>query len=74
MELAGEVYALRDRLTTIELLLERQGSITRGDIEEYVSGSEERAERLARRDRFIEAMLAPMTYNPDSPHPPFEPA
>ena len=72
MELAGEVYVLRDRLRTIEQVLDRKGYLTRADLEESEASGDDRAQRLVERDAFIERILAPMTYEADSPSPPFE--
>jgi hypothetical protein len=74
MELAGELYVVRDRLRTIETLLERHGTLSRADLDAYQPSPEERAERLAARDDFIQRILTPMTAEADSPAPTFEPA
>jgi hypothetical protein len=74
MELAAEVYVLRDRLSTVERVLERKGTLDRADIELYQPTPEERALRLAERNALIARILAPMTAESDSPAPPFEPA
>ena len=74
MELAAEVYVLRDRLNTVERVLERGGTLIRADLESYQPTPAERAQRLAERDALIARILAPMTAESDSPAPPFEPA
>ena len=74
MELAAEVYVLRDRLTTVERVLERGGSLDRAELESYQPTPDERAQRLAERNALIARILAPMTAESDSPAPPFEPA
>jgi hypothetical protein len=74
MELAAEVYALRDRVRTLEVLLERSGTVSLADVEVYTPSEQERAARLAERDRLIARILAPMTAEADSPAPPHEPA
>jgi len=74
MELAAEVYVLRDRLSTVERVLEREGTLVRADLESYQPAPEERAQRLAERNALIARILAPMTAESDSPAPPFEPA
>jgi hypothetical protein len=74
MELAAEVYVLRDRLHTIEHLLERAGVLDRAEVEQYRPTEAERAVRLAERDALIARILAPMTAESDSPAPPFQPA
>ena len=73
LELAAEVYVLRDRLRTVELALER-GGMDRDELDRYEPTEVERAERLAERDALIVRILAPMTAEADSPAPPFEPA
>jgi hypothetical protein len=74
MELAAEVYVLRDRLRTLERVLERQGTLQLADLEGYTPSAEEGRQRLAERDELIARVLAPMTAEADSPSPPFEPA
>jgi hypothetical protein len=74
MELAAEVYVLRDRLETVERVLEQSGTLTREALDRYEPSEAERAARLARRDALIARILAPMTAGSDSPTPPFEPA
>jgi hypothetical protein len=73
LELAGEVYALRDRMQTLEQLLEQNGVFTADDVRDFVPSAEERAARLADRDALIARLLAPMTSTADSPAPAFEP-
>jgi hypothetical protein len=74
MELAAEVYILRDRLETVERLLERDGVLTRHALDDYEPTEQERAQRLAERDVLIARILAPMTAQSHSPAPPFDPA
>jgi hypothetical protein len=74
LELAAEVYVLRDRLRTVEEALERAGGISREALDRYEPSEAERAQRLAERDALIARILAPMTAQADSPAPPFEPA
>ena len=45
MAVAGELAVLRQRLATIETLLETRGSITRADIESFEPTPEQQAER-----------------------------
>jgi hypothetical protein len=73
LELAAEVYVLRDRLRTVELALERCG-VTREELAGYEPNEAERAQRLLERDALIARILAPMTAEANSPAPPFEPA
>jgi hypothetical protein len=74
MELAAEVYVLRDRLHTLEGLLERAGTLDRSELSTHPATEVERAQRLAARDALITRLLAPMTAEFESPAPPFEPA
>jgi hypothetical protein len=73
MELAGELYVLRDRMRTLEHVLAQKGVVTAEDLAGYAPSAEERAARLADRDALIERIAAPMTYTADSPAPAFEP-
>jgi hypothetical protein len=74
LELAAEVYVLRERLHTLEQLLERSGTLSPSDLESHSPTDAERAQRLAERDALLARILAPMTAEFDSPAPPFEPA
>jgi hypothetical protein len=74
MELAGEVYALRERVNTLEILLTQYGALVDGEVERFQPAPELRVERLAQRDAFVARLLAPMTYEADSPAPPLRPA
>jgi hypothetical protein len=74
MELAAEVYVLRDRVETLERALEDSGALTRAALDAAEPSDADRAARLARRDALIARILAPMTAESDSPAPPFEPA
>jgi hypothetical protein len=74
MELAGEVYALRERLDTVERLLTERGVLVDEELEHYQLSPEDRAARLAEREAFVSRLLAPMTYEADSPAPPYQPA
>ncbi len=74
MELAGEVYVLRDRLRRLETLLEERGSLTRADLDAFQPSAKQRSAWLAERDAFIARVLAPMAAEADSPAPAFEPA
>ena len=74
MELAGELYVVRDRLRTLEMLLEQRGTLSVADLDTYRPSTEEQSRRLAERDAFIQRILAPMTAAAESPAPAFEPA
>ena len=72
MELAAEVYVLRDRLETVERLLERSGTLDVTELNNYQPDDAERAQRLARRDALIARIMAPMIAESDSPAPPYQ--
>lgn len=55
--LAGEVSVLRDRMDTIEQLLERGEKVSRDAIDAFIPDAEVRAQRDERRDQFISVIL-----------------
>ncbi len=57
MGLAGEVSVMHDRLDTIERLLDANGTLARGDIEQFVVDATVNAERDAWRERFLDNVL-----------------
>jgi len=57
MGLAGEVAVMRDRLDTLERLLERTGALQRADIEQYRPDARVTAERAAWREAFLAEVL-----------------
>lgn len=57
MALAGELSVTRDRLDTMERLLDRNNLLDRDDIEGFVPSDEEAAERGRRRDDYIARVL-----------------
>ncbi len=57
MALAGEVSVMRERMDTIERLLESKGSITRADIEGYAPDRAAGAERGLLTKEFIARIL-----------------
>lgn len=57
MGLAGEVAVMRDRLDTLERLLERQGGVTRAEIDAYRPEPSVEAERAAWRETFLGEVL-----------------
>jgi hypothetical protein len=52
-----EVSVVRDRLDTVERLLDRRTSITRADIENYRPDGPVEAERVAWRDAYVKRVL-----------------
>jgi len=57
MGLAGEVAVMRDRLDTLERLLERTGALQRSDIDAFVPDAETVAARAAWREAFLGEVL-----------------
>ena len=57
MGLAGEVSVSRDRLDSIERLLENKQLLTRSEIENYEPTSTVMAERAAWRETFLDEVL-----------------
>jgi len=57
LELMAETSALRDRVDTIERLLDANGSVSRADIEAYRADDAVEGERTAWRKSFIERVL-----------------
>ena len=53
VSLGNEVYALRDRLRTIEKMLEAKGTISRADVEVYKPTPEEEEEICKDNDAFF---------------------
>jgi hypothetical protein len=57
MALVGEVSVLRERLDTVERLLDAKGTISRADIERYEPDAEAGFERGARTREFIARVM-----------------
>jgi hypothetical protein len=57
LELMTEVSVVRDRLDTVERLLDQQTAITRADIENYRPDAASEAERVAWRDAYVKRVL-----------------
>lgn len=53
IELTTEVGVLRERLDTVERLLDREASVTRASIEAFQADATAEAERAAWRDAFL---------------------
>ncbi|WP_205590102.1 hypothetical protein [Sphingomonas paeninsulae] len=56
-ELMTEVSVIRDRLDTVERLLDTKGSVSRDDIEAYRPDAAAEAERAAVRDAYVKRVL-----------------
>lgn len=57
MSLIGEVSVLRDRLDSVERLLEKGEPFKREDIDNFLPGAEAEAERENTRRRYIERVM-----------------
>jgi hypothetical protein len=57
LELLTEVSVVRERMDTIERLLDSKTSISRADIEDYRPDADAEAERVAWRDAYIKRVL-----------------
>ena len=57
LELTTEVSVLRERLDTVERLLDRHGSVTRAAIEAFVPEAEVENERAAWRDAYVKRVF-----------------
>ena len=59
--LGSEVWANRRRMSIIEALLEKEGSVSAEMIEAYMPSEEQEAAWQAERDRFIAATFGPLS-------------
>lgn len=57
LELMAEVTALRERIDTIEGLLEKQGSLSREEVENFFPTAADNARRAAWTDAFIKRVM-----------------
>ena len=57
LRLAMEISVLRDRLSTHETLLARQGALRRDDVERFVPGAEEAKRRADASTQLIEDIV-----------------
>lgn len=57
VELTTEVAVLRERVDTVERLLDTRGSVTRADIEAYHPPADVEAERNAWRDAYLKRVF-----------------
>ena len=57
MTLIGEVSVLRDRLDSVERLIEKGGLFKRGDIDNFLPDEQAEAEREDTRQRYIERVM-----------------
>lgn len=57
LSLASELSVVRDRLDTVERLIEQRDLLPRSAIEDYEPSATERAERAARRAEYLDRVL-----------------
>jgi hypothetical protein len=57
LELMTEVAVVRERLDTVERLLDANGSVSRAEIEAYRANADVEAERVAWRDAYFQRVM-----------------
>ena len=63
IRLAGELYVTKDRLTTLETIIEEKGLLDLSEIETYSKNAENNENINKQRDDFIANLLEPLTKN-----------
>lgn len=63
IKLAGELYVTKDRLTTLESIIEEKGLLDLSEIETYSKNAENNEKINEQRDEFIANLLEPLTKN-----------
>lgn len=63
IRLAGELYVTKDRLTTLETIIEEKGLLDLSEIETYSKNAENNKKINEQRDEFIANLLEPLTKN-----------
>ncbi len=63
IRLAGELYVTKDRLTTLETIIEDKGLLDLSEIETYSKNAENNKKINEQRDEFIANLLEPLTKN-----------
>ena len=63
IRLAGELYVTKDRLTTLETIIEEKGLLDLSEIETYSKNAENNKKINEQRDDFIANLLEPLTKN-----------
>ena len=61
LALSQELYVLRDRMRTIERLLDEKKVITRSDIDDYMPDPQTQSQILGERDAYIERLFSPLS-------------
>jgi len=63
IRLASELYVTKDRLTTLETIIEEKGLLDLSEIETYSKNAENNEKINEQRDEFIANLLEPLTKN-----------
>jgi len=63
IRLASELYVTKDRLTTLETIIEEKGLLDISEIETYSKNAENNEKINEQRDEFIANLLEPLTKN-----------
>lgn len=63
IRLASELYVTKDRLTTLETIIEEKGLLDISEIETYSRNAENNEKINEQRDEFIANLLEPLTKN-----------
>lgn len=61
IRLAGELYVTKDRLTTLESIIEEKGILDLSEIETYSQNAENNEKLSEQRDEFVASLLEPLT-------------
>ena len=61
IRLAGELYVTKDRLTTLESIIEEKGILDLSEIETYSQNAENNEKLSEQRDEFVANLLEPLT-------------
>lgn len=60
MALSAEVWVLNDKLRALETLLDRQGVVSRDDLDSYVPDAESSETTTAARQAFVRTLMEPL--------------
>ena len=63
IRLASELYVTKDRLSTLETIIEEKGLLDISEIETYSKNAENNEKINEQRDEFIANLLEPLTKN-----------
>ena len=63
IRLASELYVTKDRLSTLESIIEEKGLLDISEIETYSKNAENNEKINEQRDEFIANLLEPLTKN-----------